>query len=114
MAIIKNYDERLDQAAWTLGATKLNTLRYITFPIIRAGLIAAMMFAFIISFDELTMALFLTGGEFSTLPKQMWVDAVMSVSPALAAVATLMLIFMTAIILVSEVMRRRSLRVAGK
>ncbi len=114
MAIIKNYDERLDQAAWTLGATKFETLRYITFPIIRAGLIAAMMFAFIISFDELTMALFLTGGEFSTLPKQMWVDAVMSVSPALAAVATLMLIFMTAIVLVSEVMRRRSLRVASK
>ncbi len=114
MAIIKNYDERLDQAAWTLGATKLNTLRYITFPIIRAGLIAAFMFAFIISFDELTMALFLTGGEFSTLPKQMWVDAVMSVSPALAAVATLMLIFMTIIILISEFTRRRSLRIAGR
>jgi len=113
MAIIKNYDERLDQAAWTLGATKLNALRYITFPIIRAGLIAAFMFAFIISFDELTMALFLTGGEFSTLPKQMWVDAVMSVSPALAAVATLMLIFMTVIVLISEFMRRRSLKIAG-
>ncbi|MDP7518003.1 MAG: ABC transporter permease subunit, partial [Arenicellales bacterium] len=104
MAIIKNYDERLDQAAWTLGATKIRTLWHITFPIIRAGLIAAFMFAFIISFDELTMALFLTGGEFATLPRQMWVDAIMRVNPTLAAVATLILIFMTVIILFSEFM----------
>ena len=110
MAVIKNYDLRLDQAAWTLGAGKLKTLWFITFPIIKGGLIAAFMFAFIISFDELTMAIYLTGGEFATLPKHMWVDAIMRVNPTLAAVATLMLLFMTAIILVSEFLRRRSVR----
>ena len=113
MAVIKNYDLRLDQAAWTLGAGKLQTLRFVTFPIIKGGLIAAFMFAFIISFDELTMAIYLTGGEFATLPKQMWVDAVMRVNPTLAAVATVMLLFMSAIILVSEFLRRRSLRRIG-
>ena len=113
MAVIKNYDLRLDQASWTLGAGKLQTLRFVTFPIIKGGLIAAFMFAFIISFDELTMAIYLTGGEFSTLPKQMWVDAVMRVNPTLAAVATVMLLFMSAIILVSEFLRRRSLRRIG-
>ena len=110
MAVIKNYDLHLDQAAWTLGAGKLKTLWFITFPIIKGGLIAAFMFAFIISFDELTMAIYLTGGEFATLPKHMWVDAIMRVNPTLAAVATLMLLFMTAIILVSEFLRRRSVR----
>ena len=110
MAVIKNYDLRLDQAAWTLGAGKLKTLWFVTFPIIKGGLIAAFMFAFIISFDELTMAIYLTGGEFATLPKHMWVDAIMRVNPTLAAVATLMLLFMTAIILVSEFLRRRSVR----
>ena len=110
MAVIKNYDLRLDQAAWTLGAGKLKTLWFITFPIIKGGLIAAFMFAFIISFDELTMAIYLTGGEFATLPKHMWVDAIMRVNPTLAAVATLMLLFMTTIILVSEFLRRRSVR----
>ena len=110
MAVIKNYDLRLDQAAWTLGAGKLKTLWFITFPIIKGGLIAAFMFAFIISFDELTMAIYLTGGEFATLPKHMWVDAIMRVNPTLAAVATLMLLFITAIILVSEFLRRRSVR----
>ena len=113
MAVIKNYDLRLDQAAWTLGAGKLKTLWFITFPIIKGGLIAAFMFAFIISFDELTMAIYLTGGEFATLPKHMWVDAIMRVNPTLAAVATLMLLFMTTIILVSEFLRRRSVRRIG-
>ena len=113
MAVIKNYDLRLDQAAWTLGAGKLKTLWFITFPIIKGGLIAAFMFAFIISFDELTMAIYLTGGEFATLPKHMWVDAIMRVNPTLAAVATLMLLFMTTIILVSEFLRRRSVRKIG-
>jgi ABC-type spermidine/putrescine transport system permease subunit I len=108
MAVIKNYDIRLDQAAWTLGANKLTTLRLVTFPLIRAGMIAAFMFAFIISFDELTIALFVTGGEVTTLPKQMWDDALLRVSPALAAVATLLLIFMSFVILMSEFLRRRS------
>ena len=107
MAVIKNYDIRLDQAAWTLGANKITTLWHVTFPLIRAGMIAAFMFAFIISFDELTIALFVTGGEVTTLPKQMWDDALLRVSPTLAAVATLLLLFMSGVILVSEFMRRR-------
>ncbi len=107
MAIIKNYHQRLDQAAWTLGANKLKTLYYITLPLLRAGLIAAFMFAFIISFDELTIALFVTGGEVTTLPKQMWDDSLMRVSPTLAAMATLLLAFMSCIILGSEILRRR-------
>lgn len=111
MSILKTYDVRLDQAAWTLGANKLKTLTRITLPIIRAGIIAAFMFAFIISFDELTIALFITGGEVTTLPKLMWDGALLKVSPALAAVASLLLLFMTAIILASEYFRRRARRV---
>ena len=108
MALLKNYDQRLDQAAWTLGATRWRTLWHVTFPIIRAGLIAAFMFAFIISFDELTIAIFVTGGDFLTLPKKMWDDAILQVSPTLAAVATLLLVFMSTVILISEFLRRRA------
>ena len=111
MSILKTYDVRLDQAAWTLGANKFKTLTRITLPIIRAGLIAAFMFAFIISFDELTIALFITGGEVTTLPKMMWDGALLKVSPALAAIASLLLLFMTTIILASEYFRRRARRV---
>jgi len=107
MAILKNYDHRLDQAAWTLGANKWQTLTRITLPLLSAGLIASFMFAFIISFDELTISLFVTGGEVTTLPKKMWDDALMRVSPLLAAVAALLLAFMTLVILLSEYIRRR-------
>lgn len=108
MSILKTYDVRLDQAAWTLGANKRRTLLHITLPIIKAGLIASFMFAFIISFDELTIALFVTGGEFTTLPKLMWDGALLKVSPALAAIASLLLLFMTAFILITEYIRRRA------
>ncbi len=108
LAVVKGYDQRLDMAAWTLGANRRQTLTRVTLPIIRSGMIAAFMFAFIISFDELTIALFVTGGEVTTLPKQMWDDALMRVSPSLAAVATLLLLFMSVFILVSEIMKRRA------
>lgn len=110
VAVLKNYDERLDHAAYTLGANKARTFLHVTLPLIRSGLIAAFMFAFIVSFDELTIALFVTSGQVTTLPKQMWDDALLRVSPALAAVATLILAFMTGLILLSEYLRRRGLR----
>jgi putative spermidine/putrescine transport system permease protein len=110
MAVLKGYDERLDQAAGTLGANRLQTLRHVTLPLIRPGIVSAFLFAFIVSFDELTIALFVTGGLSATLPKQMWDDAVLKVSPGLAAVSTVMLVFITAMILAAEWLRRRSLR----
>lgn len=108
LAVVKGYDQNLDMAAFTMGANRRQTLLRVTLPMIRSGMIAAFMFAFIISFDELTIALFVTGGEVTTLPKQMWDDALLRVSPALAAVATLLLLFMSSFILVSEIMKRRA------
>lgn len=107
VAVLKNYDQRLDQAAYTLGATPARTFRHVTLPLIKSGIIAAFMFAFVISFDELTIALFLVGGGTATLPRRMWDDALLQVSPTLAAVAALVLLFMTAIVLLAEYARRR-------
>lgn len=108
MAVLKTYDERLDQAAGSLGANRFQTLWHITFPLIRTGLIAAFLFAFITSLDELTIALFVSGGLATTLPKQMWDDALLKVNPTLAAVSTLLLIFVTTMILIAEYLRRRA------
>ena len=110
MAVLKNYDYRLDQAAWSLGANKARTLWHITFPLIRAGLLAAFLFAFVTSFDELTIALFVTSGLATTLPKQMWDDALLKVSPTLAAASTCILIFVTSMILIAEFLRRKASR----
>ena len=111
MAVLKTYDERLDHAAWTLGASKWQALCRITLPQIKGGLIAGFLFAFITSFDDLTIALFVTGGGTSTLPRQMWNDLLLQVNPTLAAVSTLILVFVTMFIVLAEMLRRRA--VAG-
>jgi ABC-type spermidine/putrescine transport system permease subunit I len=113
MAVLKTYDERLDQAAWSLGASKLQTLYRITLPQIRGGVIAGFLFAFITSFDDLTVALFVTGGSTSTLPRQMWNDLLLQVNPTLAAVSTVILVFVTAFVVIAEVLRRRASARAG-
>jgi putative spermidine/putrescine transport system permease protein len=108
MAVLKTYDERLDQAAWSLGASKWRTLYHITLPQIRGGIIASFLFAFITSFDDLTIALFVTGGGTSTLPRLMWNDMLLQVNPTLAAVSTVILVFVTLFIVGAELLRRRA------
>lgn len=110
MAVLKTYDERLDQAAASLGASPWRTLTKVTFPLLRGGMIASFLFAFITSFDELTIALFVSGGLVSTLPRQMWNDMLLQVNPTLAAVSTTMLVIITAIILGAEYLRRRAVK----
>lgn len=108
MAVLKTYDERLDHAAASLGAPPWRRLTHVTFPIVRGGMIAAFLFAFITSFDELTIALFVSGGLVSTLPRQMWNDMLLQVNPTLAAVSTTMLVVITGMILAAELLRRRA------
>lgn len=107
MAVLKHHDWRLEQAAATLGARRAATLRRVTLPLIGNGLIAAYLFAFVTSFDELTIALFVTGGLFGTLPKQMWDDALLKVSPTLAAVSVVLLLLITAFVIAAERLSRR-------
>jgi ABC-type spermidine/putrescine transport system permease subunit I len=109
MAVLKSYDERFDQASASLGAKPLRTLRHVTFPLIRTGLVSSFLFAFITSFDELTIALFVTSGLTTTLPKQMWDEAILKVTPTIAAVSTLLLLVVTCIIVLTEAFKRRDL-----
>lgn len=108
MAVLRNYDMRLDHAAQSLGARPLATLRYVTFPILAAGMMSSFLFAFATSFDELTIALFATGGLNATLPKQFWDEVTLQVSPAIAAVSTCLFVFMGLLIFVAERLRRRA------
>jgi ABC-type spermidine/putrescine transport system permease subunit II len=107
-AVLKSYDWRLDQAAATLGANKVQALRFITVPLIRSGLTAAFLFAFITSFDELTVAIFVSGGIKTTLPKQMWDDMILQLNPTLAAVSVVVFLIVTTLLLAAEKLRRSS------
>jgi len=108
MAVLRNYDTRLDAAAQSLGARPWQVLRHVTFPILGAGLFSSLLFAFATSFDELTIALFASGGLSATLPKQFWDEVTLEVSPTIAAVSTCLFAFVGALIALAEWLRRRS------
>ncbi|OYX82633.1 MAG: hypothetical protein B7Y75_06135 [Azorhizobium sp. 35-67-5] len=108
MAVLRNYDTRLDLAAQSLGARPFATLRYVTFPILGAGMMSSFLFAFATSFDELTIALFASGGLNATLPKQFWDEVTLQVSPVIAAVSTCLFVFIAVLIFIADRLRRRS------
>jgi putative spermidine/putrescine transport system permease protein len=107
VSVLKGHDWRLDQAAATLGATRLRVLRHITIPLIKGGCLAALLFAFITSFEELTVAIFISGGLKTTLPKQMWDDVLMAVNPTLAAASVVVLAVVFALFITAERLRPR-------
>jgi ABC-type spermidine/putrescine transport system permease subunit II len=76
--------------------------------LIKGSLLAAGIFAFMTSFDDLNIALFLSGGEQNTLPKQMWSAMVLQATPIVGVASTLLLALMTAFLLGAEFLRRRA------
>ena len=83
LAVLRSHDWRLNQAAATLGANRPRVFLRITMPLIKGGLFAAFIFAFLNSFEELTVAIFIGGGLKTTLPRQMWDDVLLQVNPTL-------------------------------
>jgi putative spermidine/putrescine transport system permease protein len=107
LATLRGYDWRLNQAAATLGADRRRALTRITMPLVSGGLFAAFIFAFLHSFEELTVALFIGGGLKSTLPRQMWDDIQLQVSPTLAAASVVVLAIVICLFLAAEYLRPR-------
>lgn len=88
-AALQGVDARLEQAASVHGASSLTVLRLVTFPAIAPGLAAATFFAFLHSFDELVLTLFLSSAQLKTLPLMLWGDVNYRLNPVLAVVSTL-------------------------
>jgi ABC-type spermidine/putrescine transport system permease subunit II len=105
-AALKRFDWRLDDAAKILGASALTRLRTIHLPLMIGSVAAAMQMAFIISFDELTIAIFVSGGLKNTLPKQMWDDMILQVNPTLAAVSLVMVVIIALLVLSPSLYKR--------
>lgn len=87
---LKNFDTDLEKAAMVMGANRLRTFFKVTFPLIRTGILSAAFFSFLISFDELIIALFVGGTKVVTLPRRMWQGIRMEIDPTIAAVATIL------------------------
>jgi putative spermidine/putrescine transport system permease protein len=91
-AALANFDLRLEQAARNLGATIWQALWQVVLPSIRPGVLAGAVFAFITSWDELVVNLFITSRRVYTLPRKIWDGIQDNINPAVAAVATVLIV----------------------
>jgi putative spermidine/putrescine transport system permease protein len=107
-ASLAGFDRRLEQAALSLGATPWGTFRQVTLPLIRPGVLVGALFAFITSFDELIVALFLSGSGAVTLPRRMWDDLRFAIDPTIAAVSTLTIVLTGMMLGAAYILRRRN------
>ncbi len=111
-ATLQGFDITLERAALSLGANRLVTFLRVTFPVIWPGIISGALFAFITSFDEVVVAIFLCGSK-PTLPKQMWDGIRISINPTITAVASLLIIFSVLLLLSLQILNRRSAKMRG-
>jgi putative spermidine/putrescine transport system permease protein len=105
-ASLRTLDRNLELAAANLGATPRQTFQRVTLPIIMPGVIAGAIFAFITSWDEVVVSIFLTSARFRTLPVEMWEQVRTAVDPTVAAVATTLLVVTTVLLVILLVVRR--------
>ena len=90
-ASLYQFDEALEEAARTLGANQVKTFFKITLPMIRPGLIAGAIFAFIVSFDNVPVSIFLVGVKSTTLPVVIFSYIEYGVDPTIAAISTILI-----------------------
>ena len=102
------FDTSLEAAAQTLGANRLKTFFLVTYPLIQPGVLAGALFAFIISFDELIVALFICGTRSVTLPKRMFDSLRFEISPAIAAISTLLVLLAIFVLVGATMLKRRA------
>lgn len=107
-ATLKGVDPQLENAAMTLGASRLRTVRLVTLPIAAPGLMASSLFAFLVSFDELIVAIFMSSPLLNTLPKRLWDGIRLELEPTLAAVSTILVLVSLIVLAIAGALMRRS------
>jgi putative spermidine/putrescine transport system permease protein len=105
-ATLSSFDRNLIRAAGSLGADPITAFFRVTLPLVAPGMISGALFAFAASFDEVVTVLFLGGPEQRTIPRQMWSGIREQISPTILAVATLLIIFSSLLLLAVEMLRR--------
>lgn len=91
LGALKSYDIRIEQAAISLGAHPLKAFLKVTVPVISPALVSGALFAFVTSFDELIIAIFLSDTFTKTLPVKIWEEIRMEIDPTLAAIASILI-----------------------
>ncbi len=110
-AALAGFDLSLVRASMGLGARPLYTFIKVVMPLIRPGVISGALFAFITSFDEVVLILFLAGPEQRTIPRQMFSGLREQINPTILAVATLLIISSSLMLFTIEYLRSRGERI---
>lgn len=112
-ATLQGFNRNQIRAGSSLGASPPTVFFKITLPQILPGVISGALFAFVTSFDEVIVALFIAGSEQYTLPRQMFAGIREKYNPTIAAVATMMIVVSVLLLVTVELLRRRSERLRG-
>jgi putative spermidine/putrescine transport system permease protein len=107
-ATLSGFDRSMYNAGLSLGANPFRTFRDVVFPLIRPGVISGAVFAFVTSFDEVVVILFIAGPDQRTIPRQMFSGLREQINPTILAVATLLVVLSIAFLATLELLRRRS------
>jgi putative spermidine/putrescine transport system permease protein len=113
-AALRGFDESLEEAAMNCGATRLVTFTRVTLPLIAPGVLSGALFAFITSFDEIVITMFISGTHAVTLPKQMWDGIRDEVNPTIAAVASLLVGVSCGVLFLVNLFGRRAERLRSR
>jgi putative spermidine/putrescine transport system permease protein len=112
-ATLRGFDPNWTRAAASLGAAPLEAFRRVTLPLILPGVVSGALFAFVTSFDELLVVLFVGGPEQRTLPRQIFSGVSESISPTVTAAAVVLIVVSLVLMGVVETLRRRAERLRG-
>nr|WP_298374377.1 ABC transporter permease [uncultured Halomonas sp.] len=112
-ATLSSFDTTLIRAAHSLGANPTRTFFKVVLPLVTPGVVSGALFAFITSFDEVVVVLFIAGPEQRTMPIQMWSGIREQISPTILAVATLLVLLSMLLLATLELLRRREERLRG-
>ena len=111
-AALKGLPRGLEEASMSLGAHPVHTLFLVTLPLAWRGVAAGWVFSFVISFDEVVIAMFLSSPSMTTLPKKMLDGVFFELTPMLAAISALLVIFNVALALAGLALSRRRVAAA--
>ena len=112
-ATLVSFDHSLTRASKSLGADGVTTFFKVTVPLVMPGMISGALFAFITSFDEVVIVLFLAGAPEYTIPRQMFSGIREQISPTILAVATILVVLSIMLLTTLEMLRRRNERMRG-
>ena len=101
---LRSYDLNQEQVARSLGATRTRAFFLITLPQIRFSVITAALLSFLTSFDEVIVAIFVSGGANATLTKHMFAALRDYIDPTIAAISTIMIILSSALLIVTQLL----------